>query len=78
MGDHSEHFSYAYGHNEWRDESPGPDPVRAWLVACHLLYACAERGSTEDPADGDRLEEAAPQDGDAAGAVEVHQLKTEG
>ena len=48
------------------------------LVSGHLLYTPGEPVGTKDPPDGDGLEEAAPQDGDAARAVKVHELEDEG
>ena len=67
----------SYPHHQRCDASPGEGPVHVWLPSGHLLNAGRELGRAEDPADGDGLEEAAPQDGNAAGAVEVHQLKGE-
>jgi len=52
--------------------------VAVLLVSGHLFDAFGEFLRAEDPSDGDRLEEAAPQDGDPAGAVEVHQLEDVG
>ena len=48
---------------------------RVWFEACHLFNAAGEFVDSEDPADCDGLEEAAPQNWDAAGAVKVHQLE---
>ena len=59
-----------YRHYYRSDVAPGGDPVETGLVAGHLLDARGEPPHAEDPPDGDRLEEAAPQDRDAARAVE--------
>ena len=59
-----------YRHYYGSDVSPSGDPVETRLVAGHLLDARREPPNAKDPPDGDRLEEAAPQDRDAARAVE--------
>ena len=41
----------------------------------HLLDAVTEPARPEEPPDGDGLEEADPQQGEAGGGVEVHQLE---
>ena len=59
-----------YRHYYGSDVSPCGDPVETRLVAGHLLDARREPPHAKDPPNGDRLEEAAPQDWDAARAVE--------
>ena len=54
---------------------PAQEPEHARLSSGHLLHAVAELLRSKEPADGDRLEEADPQEGHAGGRVEVHQLE---
>ena len=68
----------SHRHDERRDDRPRDRPVRVWPVPRHLFHTTRELPRPKDPADGDGLEEAHPQDGDAAGAVEVHELEDEG
>jgi hypothetical protein len=72
--EYRDHFQ-TYSHNQRSNDSPGQRPVSVRLPSGHLLDAGGELGRPEDPSNGDRLEEAAPQDRNSAGAVEVHQLK---
>ena len=59
-----------YRHYDGSDVAPRGDPVETGLISGHLLDAGGEPPHPEDPPDGDRLEEAAPQDRDAARAGE--------
>ena len=57
------------------EQHPADEPVVADPVPDHLLDAAVQPPRPEHPADGDGLEEDAPQQRHAAGRVEVHQLE---
>ena len=65
----------AYQHDTWCEELPADVPELAGLGASHLFDTVAELLSSEEPSDGDGLEEADPQQRHARGGVKVHQLE---
>ena len=71
-------YSSSYRHDDGGNHAPGPGPVGAGRVSGHLLDAARELLGPEDPSDRNGLKEAAPEDGDPAGAVEVHELEDVG
>ena len=70
-------FLLSHDHDGGREELPAEVPELGGLPAGHLLDAVAEPLGAEEPADGDRLEEADPEKGHAGGRVEVHQVEEE-
>ena len=54
---------------------PAEEPEHSGPSSGHLLHAVAEPLGAEEPADGDRLEEADPEQGHSGRGVEVHQLE---
>jgi hypothetical protein len=63
-------------HHECRGkEDPADVPIPANSVPDHLLNAEVELLSSKHPTDGDSLEEHTPQQRQATGSIEVHQLK---
>ena len=69
-------FSFpTYPHDCWGKVLPAQVPEHVRLVSGHLLDAITEAAGSEEPADGDGLEEADPQQAHPGGRIEVHQLE---
>lgn len=62
-------------HGSWGKEDPTEVPEAVWPYSHHLVHTFDELVSSEDPWDGDGLEEADPEQAHSWGWVEVHQLE---
>ena len=53
-------FSRLYRHDNRSKESPGPNPILVWCIACHLLHTLTEFIGSKNPSNGYGLEKATP------------------
>lgn len=62
-------------HSSWGKEDPTEVPEAVWPDSHHLVHTVNELVCSEDPWDGDSLEEADPEQAHSWGWVKVHQLE---